>query len=164
MIKRELLNLCERLDIEMDVDNMSDEDIIKKLIELGKTELNNILDYHLGLDLEEIKKELENEGEIVEEDERKFRSLYIGKVFDIYPSGKYYTPFASSNLEPCPVCEGTGQYNGSECQYCDGYGSREALLDEVFHQKLENELQKYGIFLTSGEGDPTDVFAQIEVE
>lgn len=163
MIQTELLKLCERLDIDLDVDSMSDEEIIQKLQELGRKEIENILDYHLDLDLEKIVKELEDEGTIEEIDGRTFKSIYIGKVFDIYPSGKYYTPFAASNLEPCPICEGSGQYNG-ECEYCGGYGSREALLDEIFHDKLEEELEKYGITLTSGEGDPTDVFAQMEVE
>ena len=36
------------------------------------------------------------------------RSIGLGSVFQNYPSGKYYTPFASGNLEYCPVCHGTG--------------------------------------------------------
>lgn len=36
------------------------------------------------------------------------RRVYLGSVFSLMPSGKYYTPFACSNVDPCPVCEGSG--------------------------------------------------------
>jgi hypothetical protein len=36
------------------------------------------------------------------------RTLYLGSVLSIYPSGKYYLPFACSNLDPCPACNGSG--------------------------------------------------------
>ena len=36
------------------------------------------------------------------------RWLYIGSVFHLYPSGKYYLPFACSNVELCPACNGSG--------------------------------------------------------
>ena len=38
------------------------------------------------------------------------RSVFVGTVFDLMPSGKYYTPWACSNVAgDCPVCHGTGQ-------------------------------------------------------
>lgn len=36
------------------------------------------------------------------------RTCYIGTVFSLYPSGKYYLPFACSNVDPCPRCGGRG--------------------------------------------------------
>ncbi len=36
------------------------------------------------------------------------RSIGLGSVFQNYPSGKFYAPFAPGNLDYCPVCQGTG--------------------------------------------------------
>lgn len=36
------------------------------------------------------------------------RRVWLGTVFNWYPSGKYYLPFACSNVEPCPTCQGHG--------------------------------------------------------
>jgi len=33
---------------------------------------------------------------------------YIGTVFGLTPSGKYYMPFACGNVEACPECNGSG--------------------------------------------------------
>lgn len=41
-------------------------------------------------------------GQIVKE-------VYIGTTFNIMPSGKFYTPWAKSNIDPCPLCKGTGE-------------------------------------------------------
>lgn len=40
------------------------------------------------------------------------RQIFIGTVFNLAPSGKYYTPWACSNLDPCPVCGGTRKGRG----------------------------------------------------
>lgn len=37
------------------------------------------------------------------------RQYFIGSVFSLLPSGKYYTPWAWGNLATCPACGGTGQ-------------------------------------------------------
>jgi len=39
----------------------------------------------------------------------QLRSVFLGTVFSLYPSGKYYLPFACSNLDPCPDCLGKGE-------------------------------------------------------
>lgn len=36
------------------------------------------------------------------------RRLFLGTVFSLTPSGKYYLPFACSNVTPCPDCRGEG--------------------------------------------------------
>ena len=77
-----------------------------------------------------------NHYEIEEfEDEEPIYCAYIGSVFSIYPSGKYYMPFAHSNVT-----------------------AKEALLDEVYREALEEVLDKHGLFAVSGEGDPCDIF------
>ncbi len=47
-------------------------------------------------------------GHVFERDGNTYRSVLIGSVFSVMPSGKYYTPFACSNLTPCPACGGEG--------------------------------------------------------
>lgn len=42
------------------------------------------------------------------EPDRECRSVYLGTVFSLMPSGKYYQPFACSNVTLCPVCNGSG--------------------------------------------------------
>ena len=40
------------------------------------------------------------------------RRVYIGSVFSLLPSGKYYTPFANGNVDACPCCHGAGTIPG----------------------------------------------------
>lgn len=62
-------------------------------------------------------------------------TCFIGTVFSIMPSGKYYTPWACSNVTEL-----------------------EALHDEGFTSALEEVAGEYGLYLESGEGDPCDLF------
>jgi hypothetical protein len=84
--------------------------------------------------------------------------MFLGTVFHLMPSGKYYQPFACSNVEACEECKGDG------CDHCGGIGSREAYLDSLYQEALEAVAEANGMFVTSGEGDPCDVFAGILVE
>jgi hypothetical protein len=85
-------------------------------------------------------------------------SVFIGSVSNIFPSGKYYLPFACGNVNPCPQCKGTGKSKtGKDCPYCQGSGSREIYEDEIFNNTLENTANESGCFIQSGEGDPCDV-------
>ncbi|RLG42607.1 MAG: hypothetical protein DRO05_00590 [Thermoproteota archaeon] len=94
-------------------------------------------------------------GEIYEnEDGEKIVSVFLGTVFQIFPSGKYYTPWARSNLEPCPQCRGKG------CNFCGNLGSREAFEDQLFYEELERQAEKYNAWITNGEGDPCDIFLE----
>lgn len=61
--------------------------------------------------------------------------LYLGSIFNIMPSGKYYLPFACSNVTEAEV-----------------------QADREFNKKLEAQVDKHGLFLFGGEGDPTDIF------
>ena len=85
-------------------------------------------------------------------DEDGYVLVFAGTVFGLTPSGKYYLPWASSNVESCPRCKGQG------CDFCGQLGSREAYEDEVWDEAFNAELEKYGYFAESGEGDPCDIF------
>lgn len=41
---------------------------------------------------------------------------YLGTVFALTPSGKYYTPWANSNVESCSECDGDGHARGA-CEF-----------------------------------------------
>lgn len=38
----------------------------------------------------------------------KEKWVYLGTVFGLMPSGKFYTPWANSNVEECGTCDGCG--------------------------------------------------------
>ncbi len=58
----------------------------------------------LGFDLEAALKELDD----TEPDEEGVVSVFVGTVFSLTPSGKYYMPWACSNVQGCAGCNGTG--------------------------------------------------------
>ena len=170
--------------------------------------------------------ELEQEG-YIETDSGVFVNLidnwsmqaveFLGTVFALCPSGKYYLPFACSNVESCPrckgkgtvkvfdachICKGNGHRTVSElaalrneteeqtrqflldkypscnlamghfdclycqgtgeiartCSWCAGLGSREAYLDQVWYETLDAMGDRFGLYITHGEGDPCDIF------
>ena len=47
------------------------------------------------------------------------------------------------------------------CPQCNGVGSHEAYLDQVWEEMCEDLYDKYGFSIESGEGDPCDLFAVI---
>lgn len=161
------------------------------------------------------------------------RRVWLGTVSGLTPSGKYYQPFACSNVEPCPRCEGKGtlpphrkrrivkkwearsawtlrrfdrlydeprsklvdapkgmptlgpnyQPAGHKaayafiarqpamfrlrsgiprpqwCPHCQGMGSREVLLDELWHEAVSEALGEMSVALTTGESGE-DYFAE----
>ena len=64
------------------------------------------------------------------------RGIYLGSILSIMPSGKYYMPWACSNVT-----------------------EEEAAKDEAFREALESEAEEAGLSLESGEGNPLDMFA-----
>jgi len=65
----------------------------------------------LGFDPQWVKDQLEV-AEWEELDEYShIKSVYLGTVFALCPSGKYYQPWASNNIELCPFCNGQGLIN-----------------------------------------------------
>lgn len=94
---------------------------------------------------------------------------YLGSVLNIFPSGKYYTPFACSNVDACSVCSGSGSVRNPDrndaeslsvltCPHCNGIGSREAMEDEIFSEALSAVAKSHGGWIESGDGDGCDVF------
>ena len=56
-------------------------------------------------------------------DRGRIRSVYLGSI--INPSGKYYTPFACSNVDNCHACKGSGKSKQVHtCENCMGSGAR----------------------------------------
>lgn len=63
------------------------------------------------------------------------RMMYLGTVFQVTPSGKFYTPFACSNVT-----------------------IKEAALDEEWWEYMERELGKHNLSIESSEWDSCDLF------
>lgn len=49
-----------------------------------------------------------NVGDMGMFDDEPHGACYLGSVLSLAPSGKYYTPFANSNVDVCPQCGGSG--------------------------------------------------------
>lgn len=62
-------------------------------------------------------------------------SAYLGNLLNMYPSGKYYVPFA-----------------------CSGVTEEEAMLDEGYREVLDQWADSNGGWIQCGEGDPLDLF------
>lgn len=88
--------------------------------------------------------------------EGEYESIYMGSSLNC-PSGKYYTPFANSNVDACPRCKGKG------CDFCGWLGSREAYEDQVWFEDLDYYAEREGCFIDTGEGCATDLFITREV-
>jgi hypothetical protein len=89
----------------------------------------------IGITPEDLRKALDQEDWVEVEPDREERLLYIGTVFSLSPSGKYYMPWACSNVT-----------------------EEEALQDEEWRDALEFALGEYDLWITCGEGDPCDLF------
>jgi hypothetical protein len=61
-----------------------------------------------GVDWDAVRASLDGEPWEEVEPGRWERRVFLGTVFRLYPSGKYYTPWANSNVDPCPHCGGRG--------------------------------------------------------
>jgi len=62
-------------------------------------------------------------------------SVFLGTVFGLTPSGKYYMPWTTNQTE------------------------EDVENDAAWYEELEAELDKYDLSLENGEGDPRDLFA-----
>jgi len=84
---------------------------------------------------------------------RRQRSYYLGSILTLSPSGKVYTPWACSNLTPCPRCRGRG------CDHCGELGSREAHEDQAWREGIDDACSRYGLSWASG-GNVCDLYLQ----
>lgn len=68
-------------------------------------------------------------------------AFFLGSVFTLTPSCKYYMPWARSNVTDA-----------------------EAERDARWFEALEKVCDKYGLYHRSGEGDPCDIFVAMGVD
>lgn len=124
-------------------------------------------------DLKVIQTQLNGEEpEFDEENNMWTKHIYIGSVMSLLPSGKYYMPFACSNVEICEVCKQAGHVPCTEddpCKHQDDSEDTEeyhceACKDARWFEQADEELNSIGAYMFSGEGDPTDLFIGIVVE
>lgn len=86
------------------------------------------------IDWKAIKEEMRFAPYVPDDEGTLFRTIFLGTVFDIMPSGKYWTCFACSNMT-----------------------EDEMTKDEEYYDALESEAEKHGYFIIEGEGDPCDM-------
>lgn len=95
----------------------------------------------VDLDFDSLYQELLQQEVQQDELDRPVRMLYIGTVFELLPSGKYYTPFARSNVTDF-----------------------EAEVDQIWWEKAERAAQEKDCYLTNGMGSASDVFLVMYVQ
>lgn len=64
----------------------------------------------VNFDLDQIRKDLDQEPWEEFEQGRDVRRVYLGSWISLSPSGKIYAPFANSNVNGCGGCNGTGKH------------------------------------------------------
>lgn len=89
----------------------------------------------VDLDFEYLHELLLLEDVQLDELDRPMKMFYVGTVQCLLPSGKYYTPFARSNVTDF-----------------------EAEVDQIWWEKAEEAALKQECYLTNGEGSATDIF------
>jgi hypothetical protein len=81
-----------------------------------------------------------DEAEIHEDNEgNKIQTIYLGDIRSITPSGKVYYPFAHSNVDPCPRCEGTGNLRNKHAKI---HNFRRA--NKKYHTTFQQWYKMYG--------------------
>lgn len=73
-------------------------------------------------------------------DDQVVASLFMGTVFSIYPSGKYYMPWTTNQT------------------------AKDVIKDTAYSRALDEVASSHGCWVTSGEGDPCDLFLQFTPE
>jgi hypothetical protein len=90
-------------------------------------------------EIRDICKNIEIKGDYIKagrfDHDEPYYAIYVGTVFDMTPSGKYYLPFASSNVSV-----------------------KEVAIDEFWDDELEKMLSEENCWSESGEGNPCDIF------
>jgi hypothetical protein len=62
---------------------------------------------------------LDRLNDLVTSEPERYEDGFIGRVYagsslNLVPSGKFYMPFACSNLTPCPICKGSGHIDNPD--------------------------------------------------
>lgn len=61
-----------------------------------------------GINWHAVEKEMAGAEWCKVESDREERQVFLGTVFQLTPSGKFYMPFACGNVAGCPQCKGAG--------------------------------------------------------
>ena len=117
----EIIEEGKCLDVLQDLSQYSEKELVKLLIEIGKEEEESL---ETGIDWDWARKDLDDQEWYDNDSGDEERQVYLGTVFSVMPSGKYYLPFACSNVESCPVCKGETEYGEMTCGICRGEGKR----------------------------------------
>ncbi len=96
--------------------------------------MNVIVLYPDDIDWEKLKQEIQQQEAQDDDCGNRIKQIFLGSVLSITPSGKYYMPFACSNVTEA-----------------------EAEKDEDWWDEMEKKAGEYGLYLTTSEGDPTDI-------
>jgi len=67
-------------------------------------------------------------------------SCWLGTVFAIMPSGKYYMPWTTNQT------------------------AKDVIRGQAYWQALEEVAESNGMYISSGEGDPCDLYAQFTID
>jgi len=88
-------------------------------------------------DLEDLRGELEQaEPQECFDGDGQEKSVFLGTVFTLTPSGKFYMPWACSNVEPCPTCGGCGEVDSPLAGHLPG-----SSLQALHHKAQEVDWQ-----------------------
>jgi len=131
-------------DLQCDID--IEDEVAMALYNVYKTRIENDYDWH-GLTQacrdnhdSYVKEYGASEPERWAEDrELSSYSECLGTCFSLAPSGKYYTPFANSNVDV-----------------------KDVILDAAWYDALDDVAESHDMYITSGEGDPCDIFIVLE--
>ena len=118
-----------------------------------------------GINWDVVRTELNSQEWCKVENDRLERSIFLGSVFSLMPSGKYYMPWACGNVEACEACQeasdspcdDTSPCTGSTGDPLTGENHCEVCRDMAYNKLLEEEAGEHDLFLTSSEGDPCDI-------
>ena len=89
----------------------------------------------MDIDFDAAQRMLRNEAEIhTNWFGERYREVFVGTVFSLAPFGKYYTPWACSNV----IMD-------------------EFEKDQEYWDAQDAEAEKRGLYVISGEGDPCDI-------
>jgi len=82
----------------------------------------------------EVKTNMELDPDFPPEERVFIGRYYIGTVFNVMPSGKYYMPWTTNQTD------------------------KDVVMDTAYMAALEDAAEKQGLYVDSGEGDPCDLF------
>lgn len=92
-------------------------------------------------DFDKIKSGCLDYPQINEDNDGLFGQFYLGSILYLTPSGKFYTPWANSNVT-----------------------AFDAAKDEIWTEAMEEVFSTHDLYLTGGEGDGLDIFASRSID